>query len=65
MLQSNIYNLLCFIYNAFLKIFDIVGNLKKGCGYLDLLYKRVAKVGAKVGVKVATFHTGLLPSVCG
>ena len=36
-------------------LFHIVGNKK--CGHLDLLY---AKVGAKVGVKVATLHTGLL-----
>ena len=47
-----------FIYNAFLKIFHIFGNFKKKCGHLDLLY---VKVGARVGVKVATFHTGLLP----
>ena len=31
------------------------------CGYLDLLYRRDSKIGAKVGVIVATFHTGLLP----
>ena len=43
-----------------LKIFHIVGNLKNKCGHLDLLY---AKVGAKVGVKVATFHTGLFPEL--
>ena len=41
---------------------DIVENLKKKFGYLDLHYRRIAKVGAKVGVKVATFHKGLLPS---
>jgi len=34
----------------FLKIFDIVGKLKKKCGYLNLLYRRIAKGGSKVGV---------------
>ena len=34
---------------------DIVENLKKKFGYLDLHYRRIAKVGAKVGVKVASF----------
>ena len=34
---------------------------KKKCGYLYLLYWRIAKVVAKVGVKVATLHAGLLP----
>ena len=52
-----------FIYNDFQKIFDIVGNLKIKCGYLDLLYSRVEKVGTKLGVKVATFPMGLLPRV--
>ena len=41
------------------KILEQTASLKKKCGYLDLLYRRVAKVGAKVGV--ATFYTGLLP----
>ena len=44
------------------KIFNIIENLKQKCGYLDMLYRRIAKVGAKVGVKViATSYTGLLP----
>ena len=57
MLQNNIYKYLIyyikFLYNDFLKIF---GNLK--CGHLDLLFRRIAKVGRKVGVKAATFFYG-------
>ena len=41
------------------KIFHIVGNLKKKCGHHDLLLSRIAKVGKKLGVKAATFLTGL------
>ena len=67
MLQNAINILLIYYENLytmiFLKIFNIIGNLKKKCGYLDLLYRQIAKVGAKVGVKVllATSLTGLLP----
>jgi len=57
MLQNNIYKYLIyyikFLYNDFLKIF---GNLK--CGHLDLIFRRIAKVGRKVGVKAATFFYG-------
>ena len=49
-----------FLYNDFLKIFDIIGNLKK-VDTLTCFTGKIAKVGAKVYVKVATFHTGLLP----
>ena len=38
-------------------MFDIVRNKKK-CGHLNLLFSRILKVGAKVGVKVATFSYG-------
>ena len=49
------------MYNDFLKNnkFNIVGNLKKKCGHHDRLFRRIAKVGRKVGVKAATFLTGL------
>ena len=33
-------------------------KLKKKCGHLDLLFRRIAKVGRKVGVKAATFSYG-------
>ena len=39
-------------------IFDIIGNLKKKCGHLDLLFRRIAKIVRKVGVKAATFSYG-------
>ena len=35
------------------------------CGYLGLLYRPVAKVGAKVGVKVAPFIFGFTSSADG
>ena len=40
-----------FIYNDLLKIFNVVGNLMKKCGHHDLLLRRIAKVGRKVGSK--------------
>ena len=52
-------NNLYLIYYDFLKIFNIVRNLKKKCGHHDLLLSRIAKVGRKVGFKAATFLTGL------
>ena len=42
------------VKHEFRKIVDIFGNLKKKCGPLDLLFRRIAKVGRKVGVNVAT-----------
>ena len=50
-------NSLFIIYNDFSKIFKIV--VKKKCGHHDLLFRRITKVGRKVGVKAATFLTGL------
>ena len=59
MLQSNIYKesiyYVKFKYNFFKKKFDIVGNLKTKCGHLGLLFRRIAEVGRKVGVKSAKF----------
>ena len=48
-----IYN----VFNDFSTIFKIVG--KEKCGHHDLLYRRITKVGRKVGVQAATFLTGL------
>ena len=36
------------------KRYSIFRNVKKKFGLLDLLFRRIAKVGSKVGVKVAT-----------
>ena len=56
MLQNNIYKYSIYyvkIYNDFLNIFNIVENVKKMCGHLDLLFRQIAKVG--ITVKIATF----------
>ena len=33
--------------------------MSEKCGHHDLLFRRIIKVGRKVGVKAATFLTGL------
>ena len=65
MLQNSINIQLIYNENFYTKKKDIQYNRKfKAKVWIpcDLLYRRIAKVGAKVGVKViATSYTGLLP----
>ena len=42
-----------------IKIQEQTASLKKKCGHHDLFFMRLANVGRKVGVKAATFFTGL------
>ena len=68
MLQNNIYKWpICyfkfFIYNDFLRIFDIVGNLKTKCGHLDLLFRRIAKVEVNIATFSYWFTSRLLASM--
>ena len=50
----NIQFIMYKIYTIVFKRYSIFRNVKKKFGLLDLLFRRIAKVGSKVGVKVAT-----------
>ena len=39
---------------------EATSPLKKKCGHLDLFFRRIAKVGRKIGVKVATISYGFV-----
>ena len=56
-------NSLFIIYNdinsLFIKYIQYCRKLKNKCGHHNLVFRRITKVGRKVGVKAATFLSGL------